>query len=769
MPVAILGALGKLALKGAQKAALGAGKLAMRGARKAGSLALRGAKRLGKGAIKKVNRGITKAVKKQSGKEGAQEKPTQGQKGGNPCKVMNECMEGLNKVVTPLQSNAKNLSNAFQSTNQNTSQLTKFKQQLVQKLKSLKGSVIKFLNPINLLSAAIKVSIKLLYKMASAVVKLSLSILKYTAKFAGKVIGSIYPLASAFVGLGSQMMGLVQKVSSIGQTILDTFTGIPGKLESMFGGITSLIKSYSPAQAKQIEIAFGQLRATMGRVLVPLAPMIRNIVLNIAKFIKDGASKIDVKSVFKWIVFFMFLTVGVIIAGVKLVIKIVEKVRGFIETIRNAFQSGGQGIVSFLMTIQEKILGLVAAFWGWILNLISTWLPKILGFLSEAIPAIIQSLFPMVKRGIEILGPLVKQALDIIVQALGWLLQQLPSWLAMLWQQIIQFVSYLITQLPDWLMQLGEYVVQLIADLAIGIGTAILEYLPKLWDELLNLLESLWVFLKKSVTNFIYGIPRMFSNLGTMIWNGLKNKLPGWAKRLLGISSSPEESTPVEQQPQQQAPQQQAKTQGGDSKQGGVAGLLNKIGTPEGMMQGIANFFNDLGLEDVGAVFGDMSNMFQKLFEEPGDTSDLSFEAKEGTTTSIEDIGKKAREAALTVNEDPQKRTAEATEQTSHNTSAIQQGLQALAGALAGGGLNQLAQQADANAKAIQALHKTNKEGVDNSKQEQIVIVKGIEAMIQHQAITNELLMRMANSQQQAVEIERSKTYSFGSLNNRGK
>jgi len=769
MPVAILGALGKLALKGAQKAALGAGKLAMRGARKAGSLALRGAKRLGKSAIKRVNRGITKAVKKQSGKEGAQEKPTQGQKGGNPCKVMNECMEGLNKVVTPLQSNAKNLINAFQSTNQNTIQLSKFKQQLVQKLKSLKGSVIKFLNPINLLSAAIKVSIKLLYKMASAVVKLSLSILKYTAKFAGKVIGSIYPLASAFVGLGSQMMGLVQKVSSIGQTILDTFTGIPGKLESMFGGITSLIKSYSPAQAKQIEIAFGQLRATMGRVLVPLAPMIRNIVLNIAKFIKDGASKIDVKSVFKWIVFFMFLTVGIIIAGVKLVIKIVEKVRGFIETIRNAFQSGGQGIVSFLMTMQEKILGLVAAFWGWILNLISTWLPKILGFLSEAIPAIIQSLFPMVKRGIEILGPLVKQALDIIVQALGWLLQQLPSWLAMLWQQIIQFVSYLITQLPDWLMQLGEYVVQLIADLAIGIGTAILEYLPKLWDELLNLLESLWVFLKKSVTNFIYGIPRMFSNLGTMIWNGLKNKLPGWAKRLLGISSSPEESTPVEQQPQQQAPQQQAKTQGGDSKQGGVAGLLNKIGTPEGMMQGIANFFNDLGLEDVGAVFGDMSNMFQKLFEEPGDTSDLSFEAKEGTTTSIEDIGKKAREAALTVNEDPQKRTAEATEQTSQNTSAIQQGLQALAGALAGSGLNQLAQQADANAKAIQALNKTNKEGVDTSKQEQIVMVKGIEAMLQQQTMTNELLIRIANSQQQAVEIERSKTYSFGSLNNRGK
>jgi len=769
MPVAILGALGKLALKGAQKATLGASKLAMRGARKAGSLALKGAKRLGRSAIKRVNRGITKAVKKQSGKEGGQEKPTQGQKRGNPCKGINECMTNLNKVITPLQSNAKNLSNAFQSVNPNAIQLAKIKQQLIQKLKSLKGSVIKFLNPINLLSAAIKLSIKLFYKMASTIVRLSFSIIKHTAKLAANIIGSVFPLASALGGLGSQMMGLVQKVSSIGQTILDTFTGIPGKLESMFGGITSLIKSYSPAQAKQIEIAFGQLRATMGRVLVPLAPMIKNIVLNIAKLIKDGASKIDIKKVFKWIVFFMFLTVGVIIAGVKLVIKIIEKVRGFIETIRNAFQSGGQGIVSFLMTLQQKILGLVASILQWILNLISTWLPKILAFLGEVIPAIIQSIVPLLQQGIQILGPIIRQGLDIIVQALGWLLQQLPSWLAMLWQQIIQFVSYLLTQLPDWLMQLGEYIVQLLADLAIGIGTAILEYLPKLWDELLNLLDSLLVFLKKAITNFIYGIPRMFSNLGTMIWNGLKNKLPDWAKRLLGISSSPEESAPVEQQPQTQAPQQQAKPQSGDAKQGGGGGLLDKLGTPEGMMQGIANFFNDLGLEDVGAVFSDMSNMFQKLFEEPEDTSDLSFEAKEGTTTSIEDIGKKAREAALTVNEDPQKRTAEATEQTSQNTSAIQQGLQALAGALAGGGLNQLAQQADANAKAIQALHKTNKEGVDNSKQEQIVMVKGIEAMLQQQTVTNELLMRMANSQQQAVEIERSKTYSFGSLNNRGK
>jgi len=761
MPVAILGAIGKslgqLALKGAQKAAIGAGKLAMRGARKAGSLALKGARRLGKSAIKRVNRGITKAVKKQSGKEGGQDKPVQGQKGQNPCKGINECMTNLNKVITPLHSNAKNLTNAFQSINPNAIQLAKIKQHLIQKLKSLKGSVIKFLNPINLLSAAIKLSIKLFYKMASTVVKLLFSILKHTVKFAGKVIGSIFPLASAFVGLGSQMMGLVQKVSSIGQTILDTFTGIPGKLESMFGGITSLIKSYSPAQAKQIEIAFGQLRATMGRVLVPLAPMIKNIVLNIAKLIKDGASKIDIKKVFKWIVFFMFLTVGVIIAGVKLVIAIIQK-------IRSIFQGGGQGIVAFLLDLQKKIFTIVAAVWRWILDFLKTIGPQIAAFIGQ----IFDSIGPLIQQAVEMLGPIIGEALDLIVQAFGWLLRQLPSWIGKLLELLLQGVTWLIQQLPGWLMKLGEYALDLLLDLAEGLVNAIVEYVPKLWDQLLNLLESLWESVKQSWRNFINYLPEAISKIA----NRILNILPGWAKRLLGISGSSggEEQTPPQQQPpQQQQEQQKTKTKGGEEKQGGGGGFLDKLGTPEGAMQGIANFFNDLGLEDVGAVFSDMSNMFQKMFEEPGDTSDLSYEAKEGTTTSIEDIGKKAREAALTVNEDPQKRTAEATEQTSQNTSAINQGLQALAGALAGGGLNQLAQQADANAKAIQALHKTNKEGVEAGKQDQVVMVKGIEAMLQQQTVTNELLMRMANSQKQAVEIERSKTYSFGSLNNRGK
>jgi hypothetical protein len=775
----VLAAIGKAV----GKAAVGAGKLAMKGALKGakatGRLALKGAKRLGKSAIKRVGRGIKNAFSKRSQKpsnEGKPNDPNKGQKGKGAkcandeiCKTINECFASLAKTLTPLQSNTNNLNSALQSTNQNTSKLSKLKQYLLKNYKSLIGSVIRFLNPINLLSKAIKLSIKLVQKMAATIIKAYVSIIKHAVQFAGRVIKSIVPLSAAFAGLGSQLFGMVKQVSGIGQTILDTFTGIPGKLESMFSGLTSLIKSYSPAQAKQIEVAFGQLRATIGQMLVPLAPLIRNIIINITKFIKDGMSKIDIKKVFKWIVFFMFLTVGIIIAGVKLVIKIIEKIRAL-------FQGGGQGIVSILLDLQKKILTIVATVWRWILDFLKTIGPQVATFLENVIDGIFASIGPLLQQAIDMLGPIISEALDMIVQALGWLLRKLPSWLGQLLQLLLQGATWLIKQLPGWIKKLGEYALQLSLDLAEGLVDAIVEYVPKLWDELLNLLEALWEYVKESWRNFINYLPEAISKVANHIFNSILKVLPGWAKRLLGISESASTATETQPQSQQQQkqqqtkPQQQAQAKGGESKQGGGSGsLMDKLGTPEGMMKGIAGFFNDLGLEDVGGVFSDMANMFEGLFEDTGNEG-LAYEAKEGTTTSIEDIGKKAREAALGANESPEKKTAQASEQTAQNTNTISQSMQGLASALTGNNsMAKLAQQTDTSTKAIQSLNKTNKDGAEASKQGQSIMLTGIEALASKIDITNEILIRMANSQRQVAEIERSKNYSFSSLNSKGK
>ena len=489
------------------------------------------------------------------------------------------------------------------------------------------------------------------------------------------ILSSASSLVSGLASLPSSISNASSKIGSIGSTILDTFTGIPGQLQSAFSGAISMIKSYSPAEAKQIEIAFGRLRATIGQVLAPIAPMISNIVLNVARIIKDSTSQIDIKGVFKWIVFFMSLTIGTVIAGIKLLVVIIRKLRG-------GLQGGFQGILSVISSLLGK-------------------------------------------------------AIQIVVKLLGWLLRQLPTWLSMLPRYLLQFISWLLTQLPDWLKTLSEYLVELIGDLLIGLGKAIVEYLPQLGNEIVNLLSSILVFVKKAFWNFVYGIPDMFSKLGTMIWNALKSALPGWIKRRLGISDSSEQA-----QPQQQ----------------GVS--LKQLSTPEGIMKGAESFFKGIGLDEVGSVFGDMSNMFSRLFEKPDD-SDLPFEAGGVTTGSIEDLGKKAREAALGVSGDPQKVTAESSKQTSDNTKAIRDSMQLLVTNNANEDIARMANEASKSNKAIQVLNKTNEERVDIDRREKLKLEMSIDEMVYQQQKTNRILMRMAYGQKEMVEMERQKNFGY--------
>jgi hypothetical protein len=307
----------------------------------------------------------------------------------------------------------------------------------------------------------------------------------------------------------------------------------------------------------------------------------------------------------------------------------------------------------------------------------------------------------------------------------------------MLPRYLLQFISWLLTQLPDWLKTLSEYLVELIGDLLIGLGKAIVEYLPQLGHEIVNLLSSILVFVKKAFWNFVYGIPDMFSKLGTMIWDALKSALPGWIKRRLGISDSSE----------------QAQTQ-----QQGVS--LKQLSTPEGVMKGAESFFKGIGLDEVGSVFGDMSKMFSGMLQKPDD-SDLPFEAGGVTTGSIEDLGKKAREAALGVSGDPQKVTAESSKQTSDNTKAIRDSMQVLVTNNASEDIARLVREAEVSNKSIQVLSKTSNEGVEVDRREKMKLEMSIRDMIYEQQKTNRLLMRMAYGQREIVEIERQREFGF--------
>jgi len=443
---------------------------------------------------------------------------------------------------------------------------------------------------------------------------------------------SINSLSASLIGMipiiGKTAEKFVLFAESIADTIVDIFTGIPNFIESKFSGIISLIRSYSPAQAKQIEIALGRLRATIGEALTPLAPMIKNIVLNVARFIKDNISKIDIKSLFKWIVFFMFLSVGVVIAGVKLIIKLAERVNSLLDKPKLAEQRVKTMVGSFVEAVKEKF----------------------------------------------------ENAKNWVKRQLGW-----------------------------------------------GV-----EEPPPVYD----------------------GVPgEIFTAIQSMQVDDL----------------TPEELARLQQLPPEvvQAAQQ-ASTPGRDQQSAptqATEATKSSAYTPEKMMADMSSFFRRMGMEDFSEVMKEMSNMFDKLFETPN-TKGLPFEATPGIATSVEDIGKQAREAALGVNKKPEEETAEATKQTSKNTEDIRQGVQGLVSALPQGNVDDLIREARLHIKAIRALDKNNMMALDVDRQEQALVINGIEAMAERQEKANELLMRIVDNQRLIAEMERSKNYSFGRLNN---
>jgi hypothetical protein len=619
---------------------------------------------------------------------------------------------------------------------------------------------------------------------------------------------SINDLSSSLVGMipiiGETAQKFIGFAEGIANTVVNTLTGLPNFLQSKFGGIISLIKSYSPAQARQIEIAFGQMRATIGRYLVPVAPMIRNLVLNVTKFVKDGLSKIDIKKAFKWIVFLMFLSVGIVVGTVKLIIRIINGIREF-------FSSGLRGMASKIWNFLQKVLAWIVKWTGYLLRKIPSWLVLLIKY---------------------------------ILRGLGWLLKQIPG--LFVWG---------LKELPGALKRLAIYIVGLVKDLVVGIVHAVVYYLPQIGEEIVNFLADAWESIKQGWRELIDWVVDSFKSLANSIWEALKSVLPDWlisglesvggwiswawegvtgfvsdawegakqlasdiggyisdaanavgeaaqqlwdgAKELVpdsikeGISSTwnaitegvssiwswfdrtystgAETIGQASQPPQEQAtteqtqPKEQEQSDQGPAAQQGA----KESGTPESMLQGVADFFNELGLEDFGSVFSDMANMFEGLFKDV-DTSGLSFEAKEATTSSLEDIGKQARQAALGANKKPEEKTAQATQDTSKNTGEIRESMKGLVSAFPENGLAKLAQEADANAKAIDLLNKTNEEGVEAGEREKMIVIEGFQAMAQRQELTNELLMRMANSQKLMADMERSKNYSFSRLSNRG-
>jgi hypothetical protein len=407
------------------------------------------------------------------------------------------------------------------------------------------------------------------------------------------------------------------------------------------------------------------------------------------------------------------------------------------------------------------IVGLVKDLVVGIVHSVVYYLPQIgeeiINFLWDAWESIKQGwreLIDWVVDSFKSLANSIWEALKSILP--DWLvsgLETVGGWISSAWEGITGFVSDVWEGAKQLASDIGDFV----SNAADAVGEAA----QQLWDEAKELVPD-------SIKEDISSAWNTITDGVSSIWNWFDRTFSTGSEKVGQPSQPPQEQTPPEQpQPQvqeQAKEQEQAKVEG--SAQGATQQGDKESGTPESMLQGVADFFNELGLEDFGAVFSDMANMFEGLFKDV-DTSDLSFEAKEGVTSSLEDIGKQARQAALGANKKPEEKTAEATEKTSENTGSIQESMQGLVSAFPVDGFAKLAQEADANAKAIDLLNKTNREGVEASEREKMVIIEGFDSLAKKQELTNELLMRMANSQKLIADMERSKNYSFSRLSNR--
>jgi hypothetical protein len=466
----------------------------------------------------------------------------------------------------------------------------------------------------------------------------------------------------------------------------------------------------------------------MGQVLAPLAPMIRNFVLNIARFIKDGLSKIDIKKAFKWIVFFMFFTIAIIVGIVKLIIRI-------IRNIRELFRKGISGILIGLGILFQRVIMLVVKFTGFVLRNIPVWLMMIA---------------------------------SLIVRAFLWLLKQIPKLLVTLIKAIPKLMVFLI----QILIQIGK-------DLLIGAVRAIFGVVPFLLEEGKNLVLGLFNSLKEGVLEFFSWVREGISGLIGWIGRRIKGFLSwfssdeGEGKAMKELRESMQKAITDyyrQKRPElfeipadpnkrmQKSPS--AKTgevKSGESKD---ASAKKESGTPEKMLQDMSEFFKEWGLEELGQTLGDMSDLFEKLFKE-ADTTGLAFEAKEGVTTSIEDIGKKAREAALGVSGDPQERTAQESEKTSGNTKEISEGVKELVKNNPSNDVEKLTKEAEFTSQEIDKLGKSSNRILDVQDKGFRDILLGIEEMIYQQRRGNRLIAKMVLSHREMVEFERAEKRGF--------
>lgn len=180
-----------------------------------------------------------------------------------------------------------------------------------------------------------------------------------------------------------------------------------------------------------------------------------------------------------------------------------------------------------------------------ILNSAIDYLPGIIDKIAQALPGFVQRIVPpLISSAVQVVLALV----NALPQLISVLAQMLPTITTSLIQGLIQVVNALAENIDTLIPQIVDAIMQMIpilidnlpllieagAKLAIGIAVGLIKSLPKIWDAVIKIGQSM--------INYLKSLPSMWKNVGSNLikglWEGISNLGQWVVNKIKGLGKS---------------------------------------------------------------------------------------------------------------------------------------------------------------------------------------------------------------------------------------
>lgn len=207
---------------------------------------------------------------------------------------------------------------------------------------------------------------------------------------------------------------------------------------------------------------------------------------------------------------------------------------GDIEGAFNNFMTSIEALGKNLFPVLERIL-----------NNVIDYLPGIIDKIVQALPGLVQRLVPpLISSAVQVVLALV----NALPQLISVLAQMLPTITTSLIQGLVQVVNALAENIDTLIPQIVDAIMQMIpilidnlpllieagAKLAIGIAVGLIKSLPKIWDAVIKIGQSM--------INYLKSLPSMWKNVGGNLikglWEGISNLGQWVVNKIKGLGKS---------------------------------------------------------------------------------------------------------------------------------------------------------------------------------------------------------------------------------------